>query len=252
MSSLRYEHKYLVPERLLDRLRRCIEPFVELDAHVRSQARHTYTVRNIYFDDARFKSYFEKDDGIEVRAKLRIRGYDDYQAGDVVFLEVKRRDGAVGSKDRAAMPFDLVPDLFATGTPAGLSGSHAAARKFLFHIHRDALRPVLFEAYEREPYVGAMEPSLRVTLDRGVRSSLFPRLSDLFSIDGARSSFRGSFILEVKHDTTFGFPPWLRGFIGEHGLVREALSKYWTCMTDWQVVRPDSRARVHASGHWLP
>src|SRR6476620_688759 len=106
MSSLRYEHKYLVPERLIDRLRRRIEPFVQLDVHVRSQARHTYTVRNIYFDDARFKSYFEKDDGIEVRAKPRLRAYDAYRQDEFVFLEVKRRSGAIGSKDRAAIHFD--------------------------------------------------------------------------------------------------------------------------------------------------
>ena len=230
--SLRYEHKYLVPERLLDAVRRRIEPFVELDSHVRSQARHAYTVRNIYFDDARFKSYFEKDDGIEVRAKLRIRAYDDHQADKFAFLEVKRRQGAIGSKDRAAIRFDHVAELLATGDvdrlvvpPPWLPDSRASARKFLFHLHRDALRPVLFEAYEREPYVGTMEPSLRVTLDRHVRSSVYPRSSDFFAVDGTRSSFRGSFILEVKHDTSFGFPSWLRGFIGEHGLVREALSK---------------------------
>ena len=259
MSSLRYEHKYLVPERLIDQLRRRIEPFVELDGHVTSQGRHAYTVRNIYFDDARFKSYFEKDDGIEVRAKLRIRGYDDHRPGEYVFLEVKRRTGMVGCKDRAAIPFEHVEPLFATGDvdgliapPSWLPESRDAARKFLFHIHRDALRPVLLEAYDREPYVGTMEPSLRVTLDCRVRSSPFPHLSDLFATDGTRSSFRGSFVLEVKHDTTFGFPPWLRGFIAEHSLVREALSKYWTCMTDWRLVRSSSRARAHASSQWLP
>jgi hypothetical protein len=255
MPSLRYEHKYLVPEHLIDQLRRRIEPFVELDIHVRARASHTYTVRNIYFDDARFKSYFEKDDGIEVRAKPRLRAYDAYRQDEFVFLEVKRRSGAIGSKDRAAIHFDRLGELFATGDvdrlvdpPSWMPESRAGARKFLFHVHRDALRPVLFEAYEREPYVGTMEPSL----DVGVRSSLYPRVSDLFTAEGTRPSFRRSFILEVKHDTAFGFPSWLRGFIAEHGLLRSALSKYWTCMTDWRVVRPDSRARAHASSQWLP
>jgi len=259
VSSLRYEHKYLVPERLLDRLRRHIEPFVDLDFHVTPQlGRNYYTVRNIYFDDARFKSYFEKDDGIEVRAKARIRGYDDHQPGGLVFLEVKRRDGSIGSKDRAAIPFEHLAELFATGdvdrlvlSPSWLPDSRAGGRKFLFHVHRDALRPVLFEVYEREPYVGMMEPSLRVTLDRRVRSSLYPRITDLFALDGTRPSLRDSFVLEVKHDITFGFPPWLRAFIAQHGLLRSALSKYWTCMTDWRVVRPDSRARAHASSDWM-
>jgi VTC domain len=256
---MRYEHKYLVPERLIDRLRRRVEPFVTLDPHVPRNAANTYCVRNIYFDDARFKSYFEKDDGIEMRAKPRIRGYNAHEPGAMVFLEVKRRHGLVGSKDRALIPFAHLADLFATGdvdrlvvAPPWLPDSRTAARKFLFHIHRDALRPVLLEVYDREPYVGRLEPSLRVTFDRRVRSSLYPRMSDLFTSDGIRESFARSFVLEVKHDTNVGFPGWLRAFIGEHGLSREALSKYWTCMTDWGVVRPHGRSRAHASSEWLP
>ena len=257
-SGLRYEHKYLVPERLLEPLRRQVEPFVELDLHASRQA-HRYIVHNIYFDDARFKSYYEKDDGIEMRAKPRIRGYDTHEPGGFVFLEVKRRHGKVGSKDRAVVPFEHLHELVATGdvdrlvaAPSWLPRSRNAARKFLFHVHRDALRPVLLERYEREPYVGLLEPSLRVTFDRHVRSSLFPRLDDLFSERWMRSSFGRSFVLEVKHDAQFGFPIWLRTFIAEHGLIPQALSKYWTCITDWGVVRPHSRARGHALCEWLP
>jgi hypothetical protein len=254
---MRHEHKFLVPERLLDAVRRRIEPFVELDPHVSRRGGRTYTVRNIYFDDAQFKSYFEKNDGLEVRAKPRIRGYDRHEPGGLVFLEVKRRHGAVGSKDRAVVPFERLPELCDTGDvdrlvaePAWLPGSRNSARKFLFHLHRDALRPVLLECYDREPYVGRIEPSLRITLDRSVRSALYPRLGDLFACDGTRRSFRRSFVLEVKYDVPFGFPYWLRAFLAEHRLFPEALSKYWTCITDWGVVRPHSRARSHATAWW--
>jgi hypothetical protein len=254
---MRYEHKFLVPEPLLDRVRRCIEPFVRLDPHVTRLGARAYTVRNIYFDDGQFKSYFEKNDGIDQRAKPRIRGYNSHQPGGLVFLELKRRHGSVGSKDRAVMPFDRLRELLATGDverlvsqPAWMPDSRSAARKFLFHVHRDALRPVLLESYDREPYVGLIEPSLRVTLDCRVRSSLYPGLGDLFSRDGTRRSFRKSFVLEVKYDVPFGFPRWLRPFLAEHRLQPEALSKYWTCLTDWQAVRPHSRARGHALAEW--
>jgi len=110
---------------------------------------------------------------------------------------------------------------------------------------------VLLETYDREPYVGRLEPSLRVTLDRGVRSVMYPRLDDLFACDGTRRSFRRSFVLEVKYDVPFGFPYWLRAFLAEHRLFPEALSKYWTCISDWGVVRPHSRARGHAMSEWM-
>jgi VTC domain len=258
VSGWRYEHKYLVPEHLLDRLRRSIEPFVALDLHA-SRPSHSYVVRNIYFDDAKFKSYFEKDDGIDVRAKPRIRGYDAHQPGGLVFLEVKRRHGMVGSKDRAVLRFEDLGRLFASGdvdrlvaAPAWMPESRAAARKFLFHVHRDALRPVLLECYEREPYVGIVEPSLRVTLDRRVHSALFPRLDELFADTATRRSFGRAFVLEVKHDAEFAFPFWMKTFVTRHGLIPAALSKYWTCMTDWRVVRPHSRARGHALSEWTP
>ena len=253
MVSLRYEHKYVVPVKLLDKLRRVVEPFVRLDPHVSQEGRNTYTVRNIYFDGAGFTAYRAKDDGIETRAKPRIRGYDAYAPDTQVFLEVKRRRGAVGSKDRAAIRFDDVAPLLATGDVgryvpdvSWLPDAPGAARNFLFHVHRDALRPVLFELYEREPYVGLLEPSLRVTFDCNIRSSLFPRIDDLFDAQGIRSSIEGSFVLEVKYDATFGYPAWLRRFIAEHGVIREAVSKYWTCMTDWRIVAPQRRMRVHA------
>lgn len=252
--SLRYEHKYVVPLTLLERARRAVEPFVRLDSHVANSGGRTYTVRNIYFDDAGFKAYHEKDDGIEFRAKPRLRGYDRYAAGAMVFLEVKRRHGAVGSKDRAALRFDDLAPLLSTGDVLRyvpdvrwLPGSRAAARNFLFHLHRDSLRPVLFEAYEREPYVGLLEPSLRITFDRDLRSSLFPRISDLFRGHERLQHLRGSFVLEVKYDATFGYPTWLRRFLADHGVIREAVSKYWTCLTDWRVVVSNRRGRGHAS-----
>jgi len=255
-ARLRYEHKYLVPERLLDRLRRCVEPFMRLDSHV-PRSGHSYTVRTIYFDDARFKSYFEKDDGIEVRAKPRIRGYNKYEPGTLVFLEVKRRHGSVGFKDRAAIPYENVATLLSTGDveqliqpPSWMPESRSAARKFLFHVYRDALHPVLLECYEREPYVGLLEPSLRVTFDQEIRSSMYPRIGDLFEAEGKHRSFRGWVVLEVKHDASVGFPGWMRRFISEHGAIREALSKYWTCMTDWGGVHSHSRVRALACSEW--
>jgi len=39
-------------------------------------------------------------------------------------------------------------------------------------------------------------------------------------------------------------------FLAEQRLFPEALSKYWTCITDWGVVRPHSRARSHATARW--
>lgn len=239
----RFEHKFLVPERLLPQLRRVVEPFTMPDSHAARGGENgwrQYTVRSIYFDTPRLTHYHAIEDGLDFRAKPRIRAYGARRADTTVFLEIKRRHGAVVSKQRAPVAFDALPAVLA-GARTGLremansreNGTHP--RSFIFHLRRDALRPVLLVAYDREPHVGALEPSLRVTFDRRLRSVASPRIAGLFDECGARPSLAGSFVLEVKHDAAFGFPVWLRPFIATHGLSRQALSKYWTCGAEQHV-----------------
>jgi hypothetical protein len=235
----RYEHKYLVPESLLPALRRLIAPFTTPDAHATRGAGNgsrQYVVRSIYFDSPQLMHYQESEEGVDFRVKPRIRGYDELESDSVVFLELKRRRGTMTSKERVPVPFDDLRELFA-GRAERLRDARRRARHFLFHLRRDALRPVLLVVYDREPYVGVFEQSLRLTFDRHMRSVAWPRIGALFAERHARPSLRGFFTLEVKHDEAFGFPVWLRRFIAERGLVRQALSKYWTCGTDQQIAR---------------
>ena len=253
---LRFEHKYLMPESLLAPLRRLVARFARPDSHA-SRAGNvpwmSYTVRSIYFDSSRFTNYFETEDGLPLRDKPRIRGYGRHLPGGEIFLEIKRRRGAAGFKDRAPLAFEMIQPLLAGGEVgrlvqpnADFPDAVAHARNFLFHLRRDALHPVLLVVYDREAYVGMMEPSLRLTFDQSLRSVAFPSVAGLFEERGTLGSLARRAILEVKYDVAFGFPSWLRPFIAEHGLVRQALSKYWTCATDQRVVQAATRIRALA------
>ncbi|MEO8481182.1 MAG: polyphosphate polymerase domain-containing protein [Acidobacteriota bacterium] len=257
----RVEHKYLVPETLRARLRAVIQPFVHPDPHATPREAHGgyrgYTVRSIYYDTSRFAHYFANEDGLAVRAKPRIRGYDSEQADSVAFLEVKKRNGAVGSKARAPMKFTDVPALLASGdigthVMSNRSSPSAVtdAEQFLHRVRRFALRPVVTVQYDREPYVGTYETSLRVTFDGDIRSVAYPALSDLYRLEHDRRSLRGSFVLEVKYDSRLGFPVWLRPFLASHGIVRRALSKYSVCLTDLGIVQAHSRTAALARSEW--
>ena len=246
-AARRFEHKYLVPESLLPPLRRLVARFASPDRHAARRgvdAMPGYVVRTIYLDTSRLKHYHEADEGLDVRAKPRIRGYGDADPAADVFLEIKRRRGAVGAKDRAPVAWNSLHRLLSTGdaeryvrTRAAIPRAVENACRFLFHLRRDALRPVLLVVYDREPYLGRFGPSLRITFDRRVRSVIHPSLDGLFEERGARPCLAARFVLEVKYDATFGFPAWLRPFIAEHGLVRQSLSKYWTCATDQGLAR---------------
>jgi hypothetical protein len=257
----RVEHKYLVPERLRPQLRRVVQPFVHPDAHATPHASLDgyagYTVRSAYYDTSTFTHYFANEAGLPVRAKPRIRGYDDETTEAVVFLEVKRRHHAVGSKQRAPVPFAQVHELLASGDveahvreSRSCPSAIADAGQFLHLVRRDALRPVVSVVYEREAYVGSVESSLRITFDGHIRAIAFPALADLYRDGSDRRVLRGHFVLEVKHDARLGFPVWLRPFLSTHGVVRQALSKYARSMFDLGIVRPHTKTLTLARADW--
>lgn len=243
----RFEYKFLASDSILPALHAHIAPFMRPDIHARGTS--GYTVRSIYFDSSSFESYFEKESGASVRTKLRVRGYGNGDA--YVFLEIKRRIGETGVKHRAPVLWHDLGELFATGqidryvmSSRDLPRAAADASRFLFRMHKGSLGPVVLVTYDREAFVGTVEPSLRITCDRNLRSMAFPRLEDLHEEKRLQRLLPGHFILEIKHDSAYGFPRWMRSFIAEKHLFRQAVSKF-TMSLDAQSV-PQAHARVTA------
>lgn len=191
---------------------------------------HQYTVRSIYYDTPSFNSLYEKWEGLEVRKKLRIRGYDSCEADSPVFLEVKRKRGNRISKTRAQVPFSKLDDFLTIGLPIGeqsvLSGQNETdAKRFLFNMHRYAYRPVNLIVYDREPFMGKFEPGLRITFDKNIRARMWPLVKELYSDVGLGMVWKDSFVLEVKYGGE-QMPSWMRSVIQEYSLRHEALSKF--------------------------
>jgi hypothetical protein len=230
----RTEIKYLIPDRELPELRALIEPFVQLDPHGQGREDKGYTVRSIYLDTPGLRYYQEKKAGIRVRRKLRIRGYNDLRSGDWVFLEIKRKIQNRVSKNRAPIHFEALANIFGSGdvdryvlTNRHYPNSREDGRRFFYHIYRYGLIPTFSTVYEREAFFGRYDPTLRITLDRGLRGRAYPSLEDLGGNSFLRTVRPGHTILEVKFDTAF--PRWLRSVLGRYDLRTEALSKYCLC-----------------------
>ncbi len=109
---MRREYKYLVPQRDIDRLRQRILPFVTVDDF--ASEGNQYTVRSIYFDSSNLKYYNEKIDGIKIRKKLRVRGYNKQADESIVFLEIKRKNENHINKNRSAIKYYNLNDLLTT------------------------------------------------------------------------------------------------------------------------------------------
>jgi hypothetical protein len=225
----RLEYKYLVPEDALGPLRQQLLPFLVADSHVGQGG--DYAIRSIYFDTAAFDYYYQKESGIQYRRKLRVRGYGQQSKDALAFLEIKRKDNAVISKSRVSFDFRDGEALFASGDIARYI-HHADtdpravkdAQSFFYHLHRYSLLPTVLICYEREAYFGRYNSSLRLTLDKALRSAPFPRLDELYDEKQQRRSLEGHFILELKFNG--GTPGWLKTLLEKYQLERQALSKY--------------------------
>ena len=99
----RVEFKYLVSNDLRDVIRRDLQPYVVTDALGGKKRDGEYTVRSIYYDTPQLECYDTKLDGLKVRNKFRIRGYDQPEADSLVFLEIKRKFNSFIAKHRAPL-----------------------------------------------------------------------------------------------------------------------------------------------------
>jgi hypothetical protein len=250
---MKYEFKYIVPVSQIDELREAIVPYVELDPYVKEAGGQEYTVRSIYFDTSNFDYYFEKVDGYKIRKKIRIRGYNQKEDGDTVFMEIKRKFKEPIEKDREKLTFEVMKRLVAgegaqaygdAGDEHGVNG----AGKFLFHVYRNNLKPVVLVVYEREAFFDRFKTDVRLTIDKNLRSIAYPTIDDLYSEEKMIAASPGKFIFEVKFKDHF--PGWLRPITGQLGMIRKSASKYVICVNSHHLTESSKKADMIRLMHW--
>jgi SPX domain protein involved in polyphosphate accumulation len=231
---LRVERKYLVPNDKIDAIRERISSFVSPDLYTRQNGKgiSEYTVRSIYFDSKDFSCYAEKHEGLMLRRKFRIRGYNDLVPGSRVVMEIKRKISNRQKKYRSFVMFDDIEKLLHNGdlnryVIANGNGCPTLtnAAKFMYHVKKKQFIPTCLVSYEREAYFGKMDKGVRITFDKNIRSRLYPTIDSLFDNERMKQLFNRHFILEIKYFTN-EMPVWARSLVQEFKLRNDALSKY--------------------------
>lgn len=227
----RYEYKYLVPNSLIGKIREEISPFVKLDDYAKKQSIGQYTVRSIYYDSPQFSCYKEKIDGIKIRKKYRIRGYNSLSEKSITFLEIKHKNTNCISKSRAPLYYKNVSEILNSKLVneyvlsfSGNGVEKKDAEKFLYYYYLKNLRPAVLVIYDREAYLGKFDPSLRLTFDKNLRSVIYPDLNQLYDENKVKSTLSNHFIFEVKFYGSL--PLWIKSLLSKYSLDRRALSKY--------------------------
>ncbi len=248
---MRLEYKFLVSNNNLDKLRKKILPFVEMDKFVKENSDNEYTVRSIYFDSSNFNFYHEKIDGIQIRKKLRIRGYDNQEDNKLVFLEIKNKyDNFIG-KNRAPFLYHDLKNILNTKsietyalTNNGYANSIQDGEKFIHHLYRSGLKPTILIVYEREAFFSKFDKNLRITIDKNLRFYDQPKLNSLYRDNDLDHATPNHFVLEIKFNN--GYPKWLQDIVEEFSLIRRSVSKYTICIDSSKKI-DTRRKNIHSS-----
>ncbi|MEG0846124.1 MAG: polyphosphate polymerase domain-containing protein [Niameybacter sp.] len=164
-SVLRKEEKYLI--NLVDcrRYEDTLEKLMLQDKHSEGGR---YTVRSLYFDSLNDRDFVEKQQGLSVRKKIRLRIYDPNSL--YASLEMKQKQGEQQMKRflRIARE-DAILMTQGIYTPL-LKYDHPFARECYSLMNIEFYRPKTIVEYKRKAFV-AKENRIRITLDSDIRAT---------------------------------------------------------------------------------
>lgn len=232
----RYELKYHIPRSLIPAIRKLTEPYVEHDSYCEDMPDNLYTVRSIYFDSEELDFYFQKLDSVRVRKKLRVRTYNLPRDRASAFLEIKRKFGRLGRKERLMMDLDQVGEALNGKDPRETlprlsDPERRMLDRFRFNLKVSRLNPVVLVVYEREAFQGRDNERWRMTLDQNIRSRATPVMDQIFEEQGLVTFEDRMFVLELKFDNFM--PQWMTKLIRLFNLRPQSYSKYVRGIDTW-------------------
>lgn len=162
----RHEFKYIISYPQLILLQNRISGIMAIDPHVRQNKK--YNIRSVYFDDCYNTCYYENENGIDPREKLRIRIYN--HSSDVISLECKRKQRGKTLKTSCSISKECAENLIKGAYTSTQDSDNKVLRKLILATQTKAMRPAVIVEYDRIPYV-YKQGNVRVTFDTNICSS---------------------------------------------------------------------------------
>lgn len=214
----RHELKFLINEAEKDQLRQRFQHVLGMDDHAR---RGDYTIRSLYFEDYWQSAYAEKEAGVLMRKKYRIRIYN--YGSEVIKLERKKKFGSYILKESAPLTKEEVEAILAGQYDFLLTSPHPLCREFYYECRSQVMRPRLIVDYERELWVYDLG-TVRLTFDKELRAAVGS--FDLFdaSLPTMPLLEDGQLVLEVKY--TEYLPQIIKQILPGRTAEQLAISKY--------------------------
>lgn len=236
----RYEYKYTIPPSLMDPIRSFIRPYCDMDTYAAREPDKFYTITTLYLDTQGYKTYWDKEEEVSNRFKLRIRTYGKHCEGPVKF-EVKRRYNEVFLKTRVEVPRDTWPELLSVpenGLDLDFNKAEQSAFDDFIRLTRTLnATPKILVRYQRQAFTSRIDRYVRISFDR----RLVHQPASACDLRGQPASWRSNddpasmdetgprVILELKFMTRA--PVWLLELVRAFGLMRRGFSKYCTAVS---------------------
>lgn len=226
-SFNRFELKYLISLQKAEKFKLDLESFMIADEYGSNQGH--YDITNLYYDSPELRCYWEKENGVRIRRKLRLRKYgnDTLITEDTpIFMEIKQRVNRVIQKRRAVLPYGealrlcndrQLPEEYAPEDKEVIEEIYA----FLWQYN---LRPISMIRYHRQAFMGtSYDAGLRITFDTELAcQSHSLHLHEAFA--GQRMFPVNMTVMEIKINDRM--PIWLSELIAHHNLEVDRISKY--------------------------
>lgn len=215
---LRQEKKFLISLEKYYALSSRIGEVVKEDMNNRGEG---YTIRSLYFDSVDNRDYQEKEDGVELRRKIRLRNYgaDSRYAK----LEMKQKQGAMQKKRSLKMSREDAQALIRQDYSVLLKYDEPFAAECFWMMNQFCYLPKAVIEYKRKAFI-AEENSIRITFDHHIIGT--ENNMDIFSENLLQNPLMNPYlvVLEVK------FNGFLLGYIKDilenAGTGELAVSKY--------------------------
>lgn len=230
----RHEWKYLISESEKEVIKLRMKPIFKMDPNAGDTG---YMIRSLYFDDLWNSSFEEKEMGILIRKKYRIRIYNCSDQN--IKLERKQKIGSYIYKEAAPLTRAEVENILAGEYGFLLNSPHKLCQEFYIECICHLMRPRVIVDYEREPFI-IEEGTVRITFDRHVRAAVLS--DDIFDpeLPGLEVMEPGKLVMEVKY-TEF-LPQIVKTILPSAASEFAAVSKYVLCYEKTQY--------QHGWGYW--
>ena len=220
-EAFRNEWKYLISTSEKEMLTLRLKPFLQPDSHAGEGG---YYIRSLYFDDYWSSAYAEKEAGVLMRKKYRIRIYNNNDK--FIKLERKKKFGSYIYKESAPLTREEVEKILKGDYAFLLYSPHSLCREFYIECTCNMMRPRTIVDYERIPWI-LDAGTVRITFDSDVRAAIGSY--DIFDpgLPALSVLEPGKLILEVKF--TEMLPQLLRDVLPPPAAEFTAVSKYVLC-----------------------